>query len=483
MTGAHDPGAARGKMKSPGGAEERPPSEDPVGESGGKRFTYRKAMAAAGIEPGDKRHSQSIDWAMMWLLEHRPFFAYCFSGIVRKESYDLPTLAVTCRRGRIELIYNPDFVSLHSLRFCVGFLIHELGHVIQGHLADGQRKPGLFRDPLVNVAMDLAVNSLIQAPGDLPKWVLFPSQFQIPRPGVPRDRWSNFPERATWVEYLEMLKDLAEAEGASGILSAGEGEQPVDDNGMPSGGDDHGRWGKEGGCDEPDVVDQAVRGMVQSAMATMESKGGAGRGTIPGGLMALIDKIIGSPSVPFSRLLKSFIASRFDVKRRPAATRLSRRRATPPGSRSSKKISILWCRDTSGSVSDEELALSYNELRGLASGSSGVSILVQDFDHGLQGQAIDLDRSPVTAAARVKGRGGTDFSAPLDLAAETRPDVCIITTDGYAPYPEKPPGVPVMWILTHDGFKPPWGFVVRLPSLQEIKSGHRATVERWLGQK
>lgn len=448
--------------------------------TGRKRITYRRRMAEMGIEAGDKRHSQSLDWAMMWLRENRPFYAYCFAEIVRREVYELPTLAVTCRRGRVELLYNPDFLAIHGLRHNVGFVQHELGHVIHGHLSDGQKRPELYRDPLVNVAMDLAVDSLIQGEGDQPGWVLMPSKLRIPRTDVPPENWSNFPERANWEVYYQLLKQMqAEFPGyfrQHVVIRVG---APTDDNGDQQASDSHGLWQSD--CDHPDVVDEVVRQLVTQAwqMAEARGQGSKTRGTIPGELMEIIDELMGRSSVPFTRLFRGFMASRFDVRRRTAVNKLSRRRNTIPGSRSGRRLRVLWCRDTSGSVSSEELAVSYNELVEMKR-QTGVSVGVQDFDHGLQGPLVDLDHVNTRRAAEFRGRGGTDFTAPLTLAARERPDVCVITTDGYAPFPDAPPpGVPVMWLITHNGASPPWGMVVRLPSRKEIESGHKAAVERW----
>jgi predicted metal-dependent peptidase len=451
---------------------------------GKRKVTYRKRMAEAGIEPGDKRHNSSLDWAMMWLREHRPFYAYCFSEIIRRECYEIPTLAVTCRRGRVELLYNPDFLAIHGLRHNVGFVQHELGHIIHGHLSDGQKRPDLYRDPLVNVAMDLAVDSLIQSEGDQPDWVLMPSKLRMPKAGVPPEKWQNFPERATWERYYELLKQMRdefpEQFQQQVVIRI---HAPVDDEGNQVSGDSHDMWqdGK-GDCDHPDVVDEVVRQLVRQAWETTQSReGGRGRGTIPGSVAELVEELLGKASVPFTRLFRAFVASRFDVSRRVAVNKVSRRRSTIPGSRSSKKLRVLWCRDTSGSVGSEELAVSYNELYEMKR-QTGVSVAVQDFDHGLQGPLLDLDAVSVKKAAEFRGRGGTEFSEPLKLAAQMRPDVCIITTDGYAPFPDPPPGVPVMWLITHNGAKPPWGMVIRLPDKKEIARGHKAAVERWLGK-
>ena len=41
------------------------------------------------------------------------------------------------------------------------------------------------------------------------------------------------------------------------------------------------------------------------------------------------------------------------------------------------------------------------------------------------------------------------------------PNCVICLTDGYTSVPERQPGYPVLWILTHDGEELPWGTNIR----------------------
>jgi predicted metal-dependent peptidase len=538
-----------GPWLKPGTLEDAPSTDKPesVEEAvkavaSGRRFTYRRLMAEKGVEPGEPRHQRSFEWALMWLRENRPFYAYCFAEIVRRETYEIPTLAVGVRNGRVEMVYNPDFMAIHNLKHNVGFLQHEIGHCVHGHVEEGRKKRDLHRDPLVNVAMDLAVDSLIQSEGDQPGWVLMPSKLRIPEEGKAERDWKNFPERETWERYYELLQQIREKspqyfkkisvkimmsrpkgddpgsgkpgdsepgdDGEPGDGKDGKGKKPGDgkggegepgEDGKPGKGrepgdeegdgggelqsfDDHGQWG--GVNDSPEVVHEAVKAMVRHAYQTAQSRGEGGkmRGYMPGDLLTMIDEIMREKSVPFEKLLRMFVARHVHVTRRSTVAKVNRKTHVPPGSKRNRRLSMLWCRDTSGSVSDEELAVSYNELFHMTR-LSHVQVQVQDFDHGLHGPPIAINRSTVKRAAEFKGRGGTDFAAPLALAEEMRPDVCIVTTDGYAPFPKPPRGVPVIWLITHDGALPPWGMVVRLPSKADIAIGHKAVVERWLGQK
>ena len=66
------------------------------------------------------------------------------------------------------------------------------------------------------------------------------------------------------------------------------------------------------------------------------------------------------------------------------------------------------------------------------------------FDAGIQGKPMKLDEAKKNKMQfEVKGRGGTNFQAPIDYIIDNpRYDGLIIITDGYAPVPEVPPRHP-----------------------------------------
>jgi Mg-chelatase subunit ChlD len=100
---------------------------------------------------------------------------------------------------------------------------------------------------------------------------------------------------------------------------------------------------------------------------------------------------------------------------------------------------IAFVIDTSGSVDDTLLARALGEvdgaLRGL--GVSGSSVTVLACDAAVQ----TVERVRHARDAKLAGGGGTDMRAGLAGAAELRPrpDVIVVFTDGYTPWPSEPP--------------------------------------------
>lgn len=118
--------------------------------------------------------------------------------------------------------------------------------------------------------------------------------------------------------------------------------------------------------------------------------------------------------------------------------------------------------DTSGSMSDRQLSQALAEVAGVlqaAGQRQGVTVLAVD--------------AAVQAARRVfrpdqvclAGGGGTDMGVGIDAALQLRPrpQVVVVITDGYTPWPERPPGrARVIVALVGDGESPSWAKTIKV---------------------
>ena len=109
---------------------------------------------------------------------------------------------------------------------------------------------------------------------------------------------------------------------------------------------------------------------------------------------------------------------------------------------------------------------------------TGVQVLFQRFTCGLTGELLDLDEVHFSKAM-TRADGGTEFNEVIELAHKVKPDVLLIATDGRAPTPNNKPPCPMAWILTNGGQTHPWGMIIRLPTIDDIRNGYKAVVERW----
>ena len=123
---------------------------------------------------------------------------------------------------------------------------------------------------------------------------------------------------------------------------------------------------------------------------------------------------------------------------------------------------VAFVVDTSGSVDDTLLARALGEvdgvLRGL--GVTGSSVTVLSCDAAVH----TVQRVRSARGAKLGGGGGTDMRVGIDAATSLRPrpDVIVVFTDGYTPWPDTaPPGVSVIVaLLAREGHAlpptPPW---------------------------
>jgi predicted metal-dependent peptidase len=118
--------------------------------------------------------------------------------------------------------------------------------------------------------------------------------------------------------------------------------------------------------------------------------------------------------------------------------------------------------DTSLSMDDRKIAQSVAEVGGVL---RALGLL-----YHVTVLSVDAALHCVQAVFRPEqinpqGGGGTDMGVGIEAAFNLtpRPDVIIVLTDGYTPWPkEKPKGVQVVVGLLGNGSVPPWAKVVKI---------------------
>lgn len=178
---------------------------------------------------------------------------------------------------------------------------------------------------------------------------------------------------------------------------------------------------------------------------------------MPAGMVELIQKAA-EGKIDFRGALRTFRASILSQKRRLTRMRPSRRfEFEQMGSHYDFTTRLLIAIDTSGSVGSEELA---RYLRIISTffkyGIEEVDVLM--FDTEVQGKPLTIkDSRKHLDSLLVKGRGGTNFQAPVNYVKEHPGyDGLVIITDGYAPAPEVPAHLraKLLWVIDNeDSFK------------------------------
>jgi predicted metal-dependent peptidase len=193
-------------------------------------------------------------------------------------------------------------------------------------------------------------------------------------------------------------------------------------------------------------------------------------GNTPAGWQRWADDVL-EPTVSWQRLLASAVrrsvadvAGRVDFSYRKP----SRRSTVVPDvvlpSLRQPLPKVAMVLDTSGSMNDQMLAQSLAEvegvLRGLGVGRRQVRIVCCD------AKAFEAQRVLQARDVELLGGGGTDMGAGLAKAAELRPrpDLIIVLTDGYTPWPSGPPsGIKVIvGLMDPMGVVPDWAKAIQI---------------------
>lgn len=133
---------------------------------------------------------------------------------------------------------------------------------------------------------------------------------------------------------------------------------------------------------------------------------------------------------------------------------------------------LVFAVDTSGSMSDAQIAQIYGEIRAFRETfPCGLTVLQADARVHSVEEYGELDGSEVPPRVQIKGRGGTDFRPVFRWLEEQDPFVdatrspLVFATDGYGTFPSAPPACPVIWLRTRGGLTEelfPFGVVVSL---------------------
>ena len=168
-------------------------------------------------------------------------------------------------------------------------------------------------------------------------------------------------------------------------------------------------------------------------------------GNTPAGWQRWADDVL-EPTVSWQRLLASAVrrgvadvAGRVDYSYRKPSRRSSvvPNVVLPSLRQPLPKVAMVL--DTSGSMNDQMLSQSLAEvegvLRGLGVGRRHLRIVCCD------AEAFEAQKVMKARDVELLGGGGTNMGAGLEKAAELRPrpDLIIVLTDGYTPWPSAPP--------------------------------------------
>ena len=330
---------------------------------------------------------------------------------------DIPT---ACTDGRNEM-YNPEFIWQFTEKMVGFIIIHENMHKAGRHLTTYKKLVEIYGFKMVNIALDLWINSRIKKADPNEELVAMPylDGKQVGLYDVKYDGWT----------VLQIIKDLKQEQE----------DQPEQGEGGEGGGegfDDH-DWEGASEMSEEEVkklgsdIKQAIR---QGQMAAKKMGIGTGAGSDLLGLNELV-----ASKVNWKQQLQEFASSTCTAKQESSWRRPNRRflhqGIIMPTLISESITELVFSRDASGSMHfGDRLTKVTSEMVAIARALRIEKIHLIDWD-GAVGYHEEFTADTFQYAPSIKqvhGGGGTD---PTCVAAylkekQIKPDAIIMLTDG-----------------------------------------------------
>ncbi|MFD4134424.1 VWA-like domain-containing protein [Streptomyces goshikiensis] len=348
--------------------------------------------------------------------QDRPYLASALYALTVVPSGRVPTMGVD-RHWRCYV--SPAFVDATPVTELAGVWIHEVAHLLRDHHARVGRLPAADqRDHLrVNLAQDCEINDDLLADGlRLPEGRVEPRDFGLPAGGMFESYLPAIPaspphgaDCGSGAHGTPMPWELGEAAGPARIGA---------------------------------VEAEALRRQTAEAVRAHQRA----RGRVPAGWRRWAEQLL-EPTVDWRRALSGAVreatawaAGAVDYTYRRPSRRtpaLGGRVVLPSLRRPLPRVAIVI--DTSGSMGEDDLAAALAEvtgvLREVGVGAHRVAVLACDADvHAV---------TRVTSAEQVTlaGGGGTDMTVGIGaaLALPDRPNIVVVLTDGYTPWPAETP--------------------------------------------
>ena len=132
---------------------------------------------------------------------------------------------------------------------------------------------------------------------------------------------------------------------------------------------------------------------------------------------------------------------------------------------------IFMSLDTSGSMSDTDLAEGISEFRGIRQTQPFPLHYLCCDAQVYTVHSYDKHEEPDWASMKIEGGGGTSFVPVFTMIEEwkeekgTKPTLLVFFTDGYGDFPSEEPDYPVIWVCSRGGLDSerfPFGEVIRM---------------------
>lgn len=375
-----------------------------------------------------QRHMTRLQKARSLMLIKHPFFASLMLSMPLIETTEVPTAATDMK----SLFINPDFVESIDDKMLLFVLAHEIMHTALMH---GLRKQ--VRDHMLwNIACDYSINLTLKDSG-FAVWeqALCDEKYRLPVDPAKKGSGVGLPMSADSI-YNQIRQEQQEKkqQGGQGQPQPGQPGQQQGGVGEP-GGDHHSPM--LGDLKEPEVAgdplaEDRLRKDIQQRVAQAAT---VARMTdnLPGALERFVGEVL-DPKVPWFDMLRHYMTE-FTPDDEDWNRRNRRFQGVYlPSDHSERMGEYIAIGDTSGSIGNDEMGQYVAEFLAVAEDVKPERIRLVWADTKVAGEQLFEEGEPIVAEP--KGGGGTDMRVPLKHVEQYEPQVVVLFTDGYTPWPD-----------------------------------------------
>ena len=450
--------------------------------------------------------STNLAQARLRACQRWPFASHAILSMVPVARPGFGTLSVD---QFWRLYFDESAISEMGMEVAAGVILHEVDHLLKRHHKRGKFIVGedASRWEIWNIATDAAINAGLRSEGiPLPEGVVFPEAIGQPDGLSAEEYFRNLIDQREQTDgqdksdsQAEDGKGNAESNSGSGSGTDDQGSDDSADEGASAGADgSSGRLEQVGGRDEvetqpvgtsgscsdgrqrpwelgpPDDDNPGLDEADQEQLIHTTAQNVAARGHGSGGHRRWAEQILDPPIDPATKLL-NHVRRCCDVTigfgersyRRPSRRNGNPRMALPSNVAPLPRITVII--DTSGSMGQRQLGLALGTVRKVLQ-----SFRIRDGIHIVTGDTKGQTTTLCLADPRcidLAGGGGTDMAEIVEQVLEDkpRPQLILVITDGWTPWPEQDPGIPVVACITGassslpDEYQPPgWITILEL---------------------
>lgn len=359
------------------------------------------------------------------------------------------------------ILFNPEFLESLSDRELDFIMMHEVLHVALQHCS---RVSDMDKEQF-NIACDIVVNSNILKENGMKL-----SSITLHKYGESMHLTPNGKEGYNYTaeQVYGMIGPVVGSNGNDNHNAKGNARGDKDGKGQSDSWDDHSQWGSMGGNNK--LKETWTKRVMDAAEAISIKDPSNSRGLMPLCAQRLLEELK-KPQTDWRTILSEFIQEEIcDYSFSPPDRRFGDSPFFLPdfNEKEDRVEDILFMIDTSGSMSDDMIAVAYSEVKGAIDQFDGkLKGWLGFFDAAVTEPVEFVDEDSLLSIKPVGG-GGTDFNIIFDYVREfmsdKKPASIVILTDGYAPWPkeEEAEDVPVLWLINNEDVTPPWGKVARV---------------------